>query len=127
MAKEGRQPGSGRLVGWSGRLVEGGEATRVGSALSREEYLRNEVHGTAYHHAGEFFPLAAAKLRPGGVMTYFSCEIDTLSRGHQRLLLEHFDSFQVSVVRGLEPPVGCQYWWASSMVVVEATGGRARR
>lgn len=89
--------------------------------LSQEEYLRNEVHGRAYSHAGEFFPLAAAKLRPGGIFTYFSCEIDSLSRGHQRLLLRHFDSFEISVVRGLVPPDGCQYWWASSMVLVTAT------
>lgn len=88
--------------------------------LSQEEYLRNEVRGTAYTHAGEFFPLAAELLREGGVFTYFSCEIDTLSRGHQRLLLEHFDTFAVSRVEGLEPPAGCQYWWADSMVVVEA-------
>lgn len=91
--------------------------------LSQDEYLRNEVNGRAYSHAGEFFPLAAAKLRPGGVFTYFTCEIDSLSRGHQRLLMRHFDSFQVSVVRGLAPPVGCQYWWASSMAMVTATRG----
>ncbi|MFO0576236.1 MAG: class I SAM-dependent methyltransferase [Polyangia bacterium] len=89
--------------------------------LSQEEYVRNEVNGRAYSHTGEFFPLAASKLRPGGAFTYFSCEVDTLSRGHQRLLLRHFDSFQVSVVGGLVPPVGCQYWWASSMVLVTAT------
>lgn len=89
--------------------------------LSQEEYVRNEVNGRPYSHAGEFFPLAAAKLRPGGVFTYFSCEIDSLSRGHQRLLLRHFDSFEVSVVRDLSPPVGCQYWWANSMVLVKAT------
>ncbi len=89
--------------------------------LSQEEYLQNEVAGTAYTHAGEFFPVAAAHLRPGGVFTYFSCEIDTLSRGHQRELLRHFDSFSVSVVRGLQPPADCQYWWADSMAVVEAT------
>lgn len=92
--------------------------------LSQEEYLRNEVAGTAYTHCGEFFPVAARVLEPGGVFTYFTCEIDTLSRGHQRLLLEHFDRFTVSVVRGLEPPVGCQYWWADSMAVVEAHKGR---
>lgn len=89
--------------------------------LSQDEYVRNEVNGRAYSHAGEFFPLAAAKLRPGGTFTYFTCEIDSLSRGHQRLILRHFDSFQVSVVRGLKPPVGCQYWWADSMAMVTAT------
>lgn len=96
--------------------------------LSQEEYLRNEVAGTSYTHAGEFFPVASARLREGGVFTYFTCEIDTLSRGHQRLLLEHFDAFTVSVVRGLEPPAGCQYWWADSMAAVEARrSGKAGR
>ena len=88
--------------------------------VSQAEYLRNEVNGTAYTHAGEFFPIAADILRPGGVFTYFTCEIETLSRGHQRLLLDYFDSFKLGVVRGLEPPEGCQYWWADSMAVVEA-------
>ncbi|MCG8589833.1 MAG: hypothetical protein MJE66_11130 [Proteobacteria bacterium] len=41
-------------------------------------------------------------------------------RWRQRLLLEHFDSFQVHVVRGLTPPPGCQYWWSDSMAVVQA-------
>lgn len=95
--------------------------------LSQDEYIRNEVNGRAYSHAGEFFPLAAAKLRPGGTFTYFTCEIDSLSRGHQRLLLRHFDSFEVSVVRGLEPPVGCQYWWANSMAMVTATHAAPNR
>ena len=91
--------------------------------LSQEEYLRNEVGGTAYTHAGEFFPMASRHLRDGGIFTYFTCEIDTLSRGHQRLLFEHFDRFTVSRVEGLEPPQGCQYWWADSMVAVEARKG----
>lgn len=91
--------------------------------VSQPEYTRNEVNGTAYSHAGEFFRTAAKVLRPGGVFTYFTCETDTISRGHQRLLLEHFDRFCVSVVRDLEPPVGCQYWWAKSMAVVEAQKG----
>jgi len=88
--------------------------------LSQEEYVRNEVGGTAYTHAAEFFPVAARLLRPGGGFSYFSCEIDTLSRGHQREVLRHFDSFSVDVVRGLRPPENCQYWWSDSMVVVRA-------
>lgn len=92
--------------------------------LSQEEYVRNEVEGSAYAHAAEFFPLAAEKLRPGGAFTYFTCEIDTLSRGHQRALMRHFDEVSLRVQRGLSPPDGCQYWWSDSMVVVRASSPR---
>lgn len=81
------------------------------------------VFGPPYAFAAEFFAAAAAHLKPGGIFTYYTSEIDTLSRGHQRLLLAHFDRFTVRRVRGLKPPVGCQYWWADSMVVVTATKG----
>lgn len=91
--------------------------------LSQDEYLRHDVDGVTHSLASEFFPVGAAKLRPGGVMTYYTNEIDTLSRGHQRMLLRHFDAFEVSVIRGLTPPVGCQYWWADSMAIVEAKRG----
>lgn len=76
--------------------------------------------GRPYDHMIDFFPVAAKYLRPGGVLTYFSGEIDTIGRNHQREILNHFHSFRVEVVRGLEPPVGCQYWWSGSMVVVSA-------
>ena len=47
--------------------------------LSQDEYERNEVSGTAYTHAAEFFGLAQSKLRKGGVFTYLSREVDSLS------------------------------------------------
>jgi amino acid adenylation domain-containing protein len=70
--------------------------------------------------AEHFFPTAAACLRPGGIFTYYSNEIDTFSRRHQRRILEHFRSLTLSVVRGLQPPPDCNYWWADSMVVARA-------
>jgi amino acid adenylation domain-containing protein len=70
--------------------------------------------------AEHFFPTAAACLRPGGIFTYYSNEIDTFSRRHQRRILEHFRSLTLSVVRGLKPPPDCNYWWADSMVVARA-------
>ncbi|MFI8460813.1 hypothetical protein [Kitasatospora sp. NPDC085464] len=83
-----------------------------------EEYLAYVVDDVTF--AAHFFPHAAAHLRPGGVFTYYSNEIDSLGRGHQRALLEHFSSFSVEVVRDLKPPADCHYWWADSMVVVKA-------
>jgi guanidinoacetate N-methyltransferase len=35
-------------------------------------------------------------------------------------LFEHFSSVGVSLVRDLQPPADCQYWWADSMAVVKA-------
>jgi guanidinoacetate N-methyltransferase len=71
--------------------------------------------------AAEFFEHAAAHLRPGGVFSYYTNEIDSLSRAHQRALLRHFSSFRVELVRGLQPPSDCTYWWASTMAAVTAT------
>lgn len=80
------------------------------------DYDESEPH----KHMLEFFPVAASHLREGGILTYFTGEVNSLGRNHQRALLRHFRSFEVGVVRGMEPPVGCQYWWSDSMAVVAA-------
>lgn len=82
------------------------------------EYMDYVVSDVTF--AAHFFPHAAAHLRSGGVFSYYSNEIDSLSRRHQRRLLEHFSSFSVEVVRGLTPPEDCNYWWNNSMTVVRA-------
>lgn len=87
--------------------------------MTQAEFVRHWREGATY--AAHFFPVAARHLRPAGVLTYFSNEIDTMSRRHQRALLEHFESIQISVVKNLKPPPDCQYWWTDSMVVVKAT------
>ena len=70
--------------------------------------------------AASFFPSAAAHLRPGGVFTYLTNEIDSLARAHQRLLFEHFSALRLQRVRLTLPPDVRDAWWADSMVVVEA-------
>jgi guanidinoacetate N-methyltransferase len=85
---------------------------------SEEEYLEHVVDDVTF--AAHFFASAAAHLRPGGAFTYYSNEIDSVGRAHQRSLLEHFDTFAVEVVRGLRPPPDAHNWWADSMVVVRA-------
>jgi len=85
---------------------------------NEEEYLDYVIGDVTY--AAHFFPHAAAHLRPDGVFSYYSNEIDSLSRRHQRKLLEHFRSFSVEVVRDLRPPEDCNYWWSDSMAVVRA-------
>lgn len=70
--------------------------------------------------AAHAFEAAARHLAPGGVFTYYTNEIDSLSRRHQRALLEAFSSFRLGIVRHLRPPADAQNWWADSMAVVRA-------
>ncbi|MEM7587773.1 MAG: AMP-binding protein, partial [Acidobacteriota bacterium] len=86
--------------------------------LDEAEFLDAVQHQITF--AENFIPVAASCLREGGVFSYYSNEIDSLGRRHQRLILEHFRSFEVSVTRDLAPPADCNYWWADSMVVIKA-------
>ena len=87
-------------------------------ALDEDESV--ELLANSVTFAAHFFPVAAAHLRPGGVFTYLTNEIDTLGRAHQRLLFEHFSSFRLQRVALTLPPDVRDAWWADSMVVIEA-------
>lgn len=69
---------------------------------------------------GAFLPVVAPHIRDGGVMTWFTREIDSLSRAHQRMLFKYFSRFELQQINDLTPPDDCNYWWADSMVVVKA-------
>ncbi|WP_156365133.1 class I SAM-dependent methyltransferase [Sciscionella sediminilitoris] len=71
-------------------------------------------------YAQHFFPTAVEHLVESGVLTYFTVEIDSLSRMHQRILTEYFSRIETTLVTGFRPPADCQYYWADSMVVVAA-------
>lgn len=86
--------------------------------LDDEEFDDLESDVLSYIEA--FFPKAVAHLRPGGVFTYFTGEIDSPSRRHQRSLFQHFSTVETGVFRALHPPADCTYWWADSMVTVAA-------
>ena len=77
------------------------------------------VHGRATF-AEHFFETASEHLRPGGVFTYFSNEIDSLGRGHQRALFKHFSSFSLKMIHLELPDDINDTWWADSMVIVKA-------
>ncbi len=87
-------------------------------ALDEDEAV--ELVAGSVTFAAHFFSVAAAHLRPGGVFTYLSNEIDSLSRAHQRLLFEHFHSVRTERVPLSLPPDVRDAWWADGMVVVEA-------
>ncbi|MBX3301077.1 MAG: amino acid adenylation domain-containing protein [Nitrospira sp.] len=89
--------------------------TYPSSEAEFEESVINSIN-----FAEAFIPVAAKLLHPGGCLSYYTNEIDSFSRRHQRFLLQHFSSFTLSVVRSLLPPDDCHYWWADSMAVVKA-------
>jgi guanidinoacetate N-methyltransferase len=79
------------------------------------EYVLRSV--TFAEHA---FGAMAAHLVAGGVFTYLTTEIDSLSRGHQRSLFRHFRSVSMHVEPLNVPDDTRDTWWAGSMVVVKA-------
>ncbi len=86
--------------------------------LNEEEYMKYVQESITF--AEHFFPHAVAHLKSGGSFTYFSNEIDSLSREHQRLLLKHFSSFSIQTVDLKMPEDVRDIWWANSIVVVKA-------
>lgn len=86
--------------------------------LNEEEYMKYVSESITF--AEHFFPYASEHLNKGGAFTYFSNEIDSLSREHQRLLLKHFSSFSIQVIDLDMPNDVKDIWWANSIVVVKA-------
>jgi amino acid adenylation domain-containing protein len=86
--------------------------------LNEEEFADAVINSVTFAEA--FVPVAAGLLRDGGVFTYYTNEIDSFSRRHQRLLFRHFSSLTLKIVGPLTPPPDCNYWWADSMVAVRA-------
>ncbi|SDL27651.1 class I SAM-dependent methyltransferase [Kriegella aquimaris] len=86
--------------------------------LNEDEYMRY-VNGSITF-AEHFFAHAQAHLKTGGAFTYFSNEIGSLSREHQRILLQHFSSFSVQIVPLKMPDDVTDTWWADSIAVVKA-------
>ena len=70
--------------------------------------------------AEHFFRTAADHLRPGGVFTYFSNEIDSLGRGHQPALIRPFSSVSLKIINLKFPEDINDTWWADSMIIVKA-------
>lgn len=86
--------------------------------LNEDEYM-NYVNGSVTF-AEHFFETAAKHLQPEGVFTYFSNEIGSLSREHQRLIFKYFSSFSLEIVKLTVPNDVKDTWWANSMVVIKA-------
>ncbi|MDV6029629.1 MAG: amino acid adenylation domain-containing protein [Phycisphaera sp. RhM] len=86
--------------------------------MNETEFVQYVANSATF--AEHFFPVASRLLRDGGVFTYLTTEIDSLSRRHQRSLLEHFNEIQMRVQPLSIPEDTKDAWWADSMVVVRA-------
>ncbi|PAY20097.1 hypothetical protein CKO51_07530 [Rhodopirellula sp. SM50] len=86
--------------------------------MNETEFIQYVANSATF--AEHFFPVASGLLRDGGVFTYLTTEIDSLSRRHQRSLLEHFDEIQMRIQPLSIPEDTKDAWWADSMVVVRA-------
>lgn len=86
-------------------------------ALDEDESI--DLLARSVTFAEHFFEAAASHLVDGGVFTYLTNEIDSLSRAHQRLLFRHFRSFRLHVVPLSLPEDIRDAWWADSMAAIE--------
>ncbi|MFK7962985.1 MAG: class I SAM-dependent methyltransferase [Burkholderiaceae bacterium] len=87
--------------------------------LSETDVIEKVVQSVTF--AEHFFVVAAKHLRRGGVFTYLTNEIDSLSRAHQRSLLNHFSAFETSLIKGLEVPQDTtDAMWSDSMILIKA-------
>lgn len=86
--------------------------------LNEEEWLNDALNSVSF--AETFFPVASKHLKSGGIFTYYTGEINSISNEHQRLLLSYFSELNISVQSGLTPPSNCQYWWNDTMAIVAA-------
>jgi guanidinoacetate N-methyltransferase len=86
--------------------------------LNEVDYIEQVLNSVTF--AEHFFPVASQHLRPSGVFSYMTNEIDSLSRAHQRLIFEHFKSLSLRIVE-LDVPENVQdTWWINQMAVVRA-------
>lgn len=87
--------------------------------LDESEFVDQVVRGVTF--AEHFFATAASLLRPGGVFTYLSNEVDSFSRAHQRSLFEHFGEVSLSMLKDLEIPENTRdSLWLPQLVMVQA-------
>lgn len=74
----------------------------------------SEVHKNHF----TFFKTAYKKLRPGGILTYYSDEINRFHPAHLKKLVDAgFQKRNIdSVITAVRPPVNCEYWKSKSIL-----------
>ncbi len=72
-----------------------------------------EIHTNHFY----FFDEAYRILKPGGVFTYYSDEIDSFSPGHMAALRKAGFNKISSEICQVNPPANCQYWKSNTILV----------
>ncbi len=86
--------------------------------MNEEEFVEYILNSVTF--AAHAFPSMAKHLKKGGVFTYFTAEIDSISRRHQRKLLEHFSEISFRII-DLEIPENTKdAWWSKTIAVIKA-------
>lgn len=87
--------------------------------LNENEFVEYVAQSSTF--AEHFFDTAAAHLRKGGIFSYLTNEMDSLSRSHQRALLKRFSAFRTSLLTGLNIPEDTRdAQWLNQTVLVSA-------
>lgn len=87
--------------------------------LSEEEFVTSAVQSSTF--AENFFDVAARHLRSGGTFTYLTNEADSLSRAHQRAVLDRFSGLTLRSVRDLPVPENTRdAHWSTEMILAVA-------
>jgi guanidinoacetate N-methyltransferase len=111
-AAQARIPVTPLLGFWQEMTREMPEASFSGILFDTYPLSEAEIHRN--HFA--FFPEAFRLLRPGGVFTYYSDEIDAFSPEHRQRL--HAAGFRTvdAVLCHVAPPPECPYWQSPTLL-----------
>lgn len=86
--------------------------------MDEDDHLHNV--GQSNNFVEHFFETASRLLKPNGHLSYLTLEPDSLDRGHQRSLFNHFGSFTLSKLPDLDIPLHTQdALWIPELVVVD--------
>jgi len=97
---------------WQDVLPNFADASFDGILFDTYPLEEDEIHQNHY----PFFAHAHRVLKPGGVFTYYSDEIDEISLEHLvRLQEAGFDQVDFEVCE-VDPPADCEYWSSSTIV-----------
>lgn len=112
------------------RVIEGLWQDVVGSLDRQFDSILFDTYPLSAMERGqnhfEFIPFAAALLRQDGVFTAYSDETLDFRSSHLRLLFDSFSEVRLIRVDNLVPPLDCEYWSESTMVIPVASKPRTR-